>query len=102
MTVFYLAEAQADLAALQDYMLARWNEALDEIYNHMDAVAQGKHHGVPVVQLLELGIEGYLMTLTSHHRIVYRRIAGDTYIYIIAGQRQDFLQVLERRLMQWL
>lgn len=102
MTVFYLAEAQADLAALQDYMLARWNEALDEIYNHMDAVAQGKHHGVPVVQLLELGIEGYLMTLTSHHRIVYRRIAGDIYIYIIAGQHQDFLQVLERRLMQWL
>jgi plasmid stabilization system protein ParE len=105
MTVFYTAEAQADLAALQDYMLAKWSEALcnralDEIHDQMEGLDRGKLHGSPVAELLELGIEGYLATLTSHHRILYRRIDQDIYVYIVAGQRQDFQQVLEKRLMQ--
>lgn len=105
MAVFYLPGAQDDLASLQDYMLAKWDEALcdqalDEIYSRMSVVDHGKRHGVPVVGLLELGIEGYQATLTSHHRVIYKRIDQNTYIYIVAGQRQDFSQVLEKRLMQ--
>ncbi|HEY0296732.1 MAG TPA: type II toxin-antitoxin system RelE/ParE family toxin [Bordetella sp.] len=105
MTVFHVSEAQADLAALQDYMLAKWgsalcDQALEEVYDQMDALDQGKLNGVPVVELIELGIDGYLMTQTSHHRIIYKQVGGNTYVYIVAGQRQDFLQVLETRLMQ--
>jgi toxin ParE1/3/4 len=105
MAVFYLPGAQDDLASLQDYMLAQWGEtlcdqALDEIYDRMNAVDQGKLNGVPVVALLELGIEGYQATLTSHHRIIYKQVGQNTYVYIVAGQRQDFPQVLEKRLMQ--
>ena len=105
MAVFYLPGSQDDLGALQYYMLAKWGEALcdqslNEIYSRMDAVDQGKLNGTPVAELLELGIEGYRTTLTSHHRIIYKQANQNTYVYIVAGQRQDFSQVLEKRLMQ--
>jgi len=94
MTVFILPAAQDDLLSLQDYMLGQWSEsdwlkAEDEIFDKLALVDKGILDGAPVQELASVGIFQYQYVLTSHHRLVYRRIDKDVYVYAIAGQRQD-------------
>lgn len=105
MTVFILPAAQDDLLSLQDYMLDQWSEsdwlkAEDEIFEKLALVDQGILDGAPVQELASVGMFQYQYFLTSHHRLVYRRIDKDVYVYAIAGQRQDFPTLLMRRLLK--
>lgn len=105
MTVFILPAAQDDLLSLQDYMLGQWSEsdwlkAEDEIFDKLALVDKGILDGAPVQELASVGIFQYQYVLTSHHRLVYRRIDKDVYVYAIAGQRQDFPTLLMKRLLK--
>jgi hypothetical protein len=42
----------------------------------------------------------YRHVFTSHHKLVYRRVDGDTFVYAIAGHRQDFPTLLMQRLLR--
>lgn len=105
MAIVILPDAQADLLDLQDYMLERWTHELwvaaeEDIFEQLSQVDSGFITG-PVVPLLSsVGITDYRTVLSSHHRILYRQIDGDTVVYAVAGQVQDFQTLLLRRLFR--
>ena len=104
MAVIILPDAQADLLSLQDYMLDKWGEvawlkAEDEIFEKLEKVDSGIFSGTPVQDLALVGILDYQNVHTSHHKLVYQRIGSDTYAYLIAGHRQDYPTILEKRLL---
>lgn len=56
--------------------------------------------GLVMPLLARLGITDYRTVLSAHHRILYRQIDGDTVVYAVAGQMQDFQTLLLRRLFR--
>ena len=104
MAVIILPDAQADLLSLQGYMLDKWGEigwlkAADEIFAKLENVDSGVLNGRPVQELASVGILDYLKIYTLHHKLVYRRIDSDTYVYLVAGHRQDYPTFLVNRLL---
>ena len=105
MAVIILPDAQDDLFSLQEYMLYRWSEAdwlkaEDEIFEKLVLVDTGFLTGAPVWELASVGIFEYQNVFTSHHKLVYRRINADVYVYVIAAHRQDFPTLLMKRLLK--
>ena len=105
MAVVILPDAQVDLLGLQDYMLDRWGEASwlraeDEVFDKLAKVDAGLFNGRPVQELASVGIFDYLDVYTSHHKLVYRIAGNDTYVYLVAAQRQDFPTLLMKRLLK--
>ena len=105
MAVIILPDAQEDLISLQEYMLNKWSEAdwlkaEDEIFDKLVLVDAGSLTGAPVQELASVGIFEYQNVFTSHHKLVYRRISADVYVYAIAALRQDFPTLLMRRLLK--
>lgn len=79
---------------------ADWRHAEDEIFEKLARVDAGLLTGAPVQELASVGIFEYQNVFTSHHKLVYRRIDGDTYVCTNAGHRQDFPTLLMKRLLQ--
>ena len=105
MAVVILPDAQADLLSLQDYMLDKWGEvawlkAEDEIFEKLEKLDSRIFNGTPVQELASVGILDYQHVYTSHHKLVYRRICNDTYVYLVAGHRQDYPTTLAKRLLR--
>jgi len=105
MSLIILPGAQDDLLSLQEYMLDHWGEASwlkaeDEIFAKLAKVDAGLFNGTPVQVLAAVGIADYQNVYTSHHKLVYRRVANDTYVYLVAGHRQDFTALLIKRLLK--
>lgn len=105
MAVIILPDAQEDLLALQEYMLGKWSEtdwlkAEDEIFEKLALVDTDFLTGAPVQELASVGIFEYQKIFTSHHKLVYRRINADVYVYVIAAHRQDFPSLLMKRLLK--
>jgi toxin ParE1/3/4 len=105
MAVIILPDAQEDLLSLQEYMLDKWSEAdwlkaEDEIFEKLVLVDTGFLTRAYVQELAEVGIFEYQNVFTSHHKLVYRRINEDVYVYAIAVHRQDFPALLMKRLLK--
>ena len=105
MAVFILPDAQDDLLSLQEYMLDKWSEpdwlkAENEIFDKLEHVDSKRFNGTPVQELLTVGIADYLNVYTSHHKLVYRRVGKDIYVYLVANHRQDFTTLLMKRLLK--
>lgn len=105
MAVVILTDAQDDLLSLQDYMLAKrseadWLKAEDEMFEKLSLVDGGLLSGAPVQELASVGIVEYQNVFTSHHKLVYRRIDGDAYVYAVASHKQDFPTLLMKRLLK--
>lgn len=105
MAVLILPDAQADLSELQDYMLDKWGEASwlkaeDEIFDKLAQVDAGLFNGSPVHELASVGIRDYLFVYTSHHKLLYKQVGDDTYVYLVASHRQDFPTLLTKRLLR--
>jgi len=105
MALIILPDAQEDLLSLQEYMLDKWSEAdwlkaEDEIFEKLALVNTGFLTGASVQELASVGIFEYRHVFTSHHKLVYRRIDADVYVYVIAGHKQDFPTLLMKRLFK--
>ena len=105
MAVIILPDAQDDLFSLQEYMLDQWGEiewlkAEDEIFEKLQQVNAGNYPGTAVKELTSVGIFEYQYVYTSHHKLVYRRISENIYVYAVAGHKQDFPSLLMRRLLK--
>lgn len=105
MAIIILPDAQEDLLSLQEYMLDKWSvtdwlNAENEIFEKLALVDTGFLTGAPVQELASVGIFEYQNVFTSHHKLVYRRINGDVYVYAMAGHRQDYPTLLMRRLLR--
>jgi plasmid stabilization system protein ParE len=103
--IVILPDAQEDLLSLQEYMLDKWSEAdwrhaENEIFEKLVRVDTGLLTGAPVQELAAVGIFEYQNVFTSHHKLVYRRLNGDVYVYAMAGHRQDFPTLLMKRLLK--
>ncbi len=104
MAIIILPDAQADLLTLQDYMLDKWGEAAwlkaeEEIFEKLEKVDSGIFNAAPVQELASVGILDYQHIYSSHHKLVYRKIDSDIYVYVIAGHRQDYPTILAKRLL---
>ena len=105
MAVIILPDAQDDLLSLQEYMLDQWSEvewlrAEDEIFEKLQQVDAGNYPGTAVKELASVGIFEYQYVFTSHHKLLYRQIAENIYVYAIAGHKQDFPSLLMKRLLR--
>jgi toxin ParE1/3/4 len=105
MTVIILPDAQEDLLSLQEYVLNKWSEtawlnAENEIFEKLALVDTGLLTGAHVQELASVGIFEYHTVFTSHHKLVYRRIDREIYVYVIASHRQDFPTLLIKRLLK--
>ncbi len=105
MAIIILPDAQADLLDLQDLMRERWTHERwqapeDDIFAPLAQVDSGFLNGPVGPLLASVGITDYRTVLSSHHRLLYRRIDGDTFVYGVAGQTQDFQTLLLRRLFK--
>ncbi|HEY8906468.1 MAG TPA: type II toxin-antitoxin system RelE/ParE family toxin [Rhodoferax sp.] len=105
MAIIILPDAQEDLLSLQEYMLNKWSEtdwlnAENEIFEKLALVDTGLLTGAPVQELASVGIFEYQNVFTSHHKLVYRRINDDVYVYAMAGHRQDYPTLLMKRLLK--
>jgi plasmid stabilization system protein ParE len=105
MAVFILPDAQEDLLSLQEYILDKWSEAdwqnaEDAMFDKLALVDTGFLTGAPVQELASVGIFEYRNIFTSHHKLVYRRINADVYVYALAAHRQDFPTLLMKRLLK--
>jgi len=105
MAIVILPDAQADLLDLQDYMLERWTPELwqaaeDDIFAQLAQVDSGFIAGPVIPLLASVGMTDYRSILSSHHRILYRQTDGNTCVYAVAGQTQDFQTLLLRRLFK--
>jgi plasmid stabilization system protein ParE len=105
MAVFILPDAQEDLLSLQEYILDKWSEANwqnaeDAMFDKLALVDTGFLTGAPVPELASVGIFEYRNIFTSHHKLVYRRINADVYVYALAAHRQDFPTLLMKRLLK--
>jgi len=105
MAVFILPDAQEDLLSLQEYMQGKWSEAdwlkaEDEIFEKLTLVDTGFLTGAPVQELASVGVFEYQNVFISHHKLVYRRINADVYVYALAAYRQDFPTLLMKRLLK--
>ena len=105
MAIFILPDAQEDLLSLQEYMLDKWSEtywlrAENEVFDKLALVDKGLLTGAPVQELAAVGIFEYQHLFSSHHKLVYRRINGDVYVYTVAGHRQDYPTILMKRLLK--
>ena len=105
MAIFILPDAQEDLLSLQEYMLDEWSEsdwlkAEDEIFEKLALVETGFLIGASVQELDSVGILEYRNVFTSHHKLVYRRVGDDTFVYAVAGHRQDYPTLLMKRLLR--
>ena len=79
---------------------ADWLTPEDEIFEKLVLVDTGFLTGAPVRELASVGIFEYQNVFTSHHKLVYRRINLDVYVYVIAAHRQDFATLLMKRLLK--
>lgn len=105
MAIIILPDAQEDLLSLQEYMQGKksetdWLHAENEIFEKLVLVDTGLLTGSPVQELACVGIFEYQNVFTSHHKLVYRRINGDVYVYVMAGHRQDYPTLLMKRLLK--
>ncbi len=105
MAIVILPDAQDDLLALQEYMLDQWGEpawvaAEEEIFAKLADVDKGLLTGAVLDEFATVGIHDYRNVFTSHHKLIYRRINLDTYLYIVAAHRQDFPTLLMKRVLK--
>lgn len=105
MAIIILPDAQEDLLSLQEYMLDKWGEsgwlnAENEIFEKLALIDTALLTGAAVPELASVGVFEYQNVFTSHHKLVYRRINADVYVYAIAGHRQDYPTLLMKRLLR--
>jgi toxin ParE1/3/4 len=104
MALIILPGAQNDLFELKQFMFqyssrAAWDKAETEIFQQFKRIQTKPDFGKIVPELADLGVNDFLQTLTSHHKIVYKPDGTNIYIHIVAHFRQDFQTILSRRIL---
>ena len=102
--VLLTAGAEQDLEALHDYIaefdcVANANYVLDELLKVVKSLAKVPERGSYPKELIALGIKEYRQTTFKTYRVIYRVIANQVIIYLIADGRRDMQSVLARRLL---
>ena len=98
-------DAARDLEDLYDYIefhdaLEKADYVLDEIEKAFLSLSENPERGAYPKELLAIGLREYREIYFKPYRIIYRVIAAEVYIMVIADGRRDMQALLQRRLLQ--
>jgi toxin ParE1/3/4 len=103
--VFLTDDASGDLEELYDYITshdapAKADYVLDQIEKAFSSLCENPERGVYPKELLVIGLREYREVFFKPYRIIYRIIAENVYVMVIADGRRDMQTLLQRRLLQ--
>ena len=103
--VFLTDDASRDLEELYDYIDAhdapgKADYVLDQIVKAFSSLSEHPGRGACPRELLAVGIREYREIFFKPYRIIYRVLADNVYVMVIADGRRDMQTLLQRRLLQ--
>lgn len=103
--VFLTDDASRDLEELYDYIDShdapgKANYVLDQIEKALSSLSENPERGAYPKELLAIGLREYREIFFKPYRIVYRIMAENAYVMMIADGRRDMQTLLQRRLLQ--
>ncbi|MHB8370318.1 MAG: type II toxin-antitoxin system RelE/ParE family toxin [Leptospirales bacterium] len=98
-------DASRDLEELYDYMMSHDAPGnayyvLDRIEKSFSSLSESPERGAYPKELLAVGIREYREIFLKPYRIIYRVLAENVYVIVIADGRRDMQTLLQRRLLQ--
>jgi toxin ParE1/3/4 len=102
--VLLTRDAERDLEEIYTYIVAQGellaaDRILDQLEDIVATLSDYPDRGSHPRELLDLGIREYRQILFDPYRLIYRVIAKQVIIYLIADGRRDTQGLLERRLL---
>ncbi|MEH6649450.1 MAG: type II toxin-antitoxin system RelE/ParE family toxin [Motiliproteus sp.] len=103
--VFLTDDASRDLEELYDYIEThdtpeRADYVLNQIEEAFSSLSDNPDRGAYPKELLAIGLRDYREIYFKSYRIIYRIIADNAYVVVIADGRRDMQALLQRRLLQ--
>ena len=74
-------------------------KVLDQIAEKFVNLSEMPERGVYPKELIALGIRDYREIFFKPHRIIYRIVGKNVYVYLIVDGRRDMQTLLQRRLL---
>jgi toxin ParE1/3/4 len=103
--VFLTDDAARDLEDVYDYIAlhdvpGKADYVLNQIEKAFFSLSENPGRGAYPKELLVVGLREYREILFKPYRIIYRVIAENVYVVVIADGRRDMQTLLQRRLLQ--
>lgn len=103
--VYLTDDASRDLEELYDYIDShdapgKADYVLDQIEKAFSSLSENPERGAYPKELLTIGLREYREIFFKPYRIIYRVIAENVYVLVIADGRRDMQTLLQRRLLQ--
>jgi toxin ParE1/3/4 len=103
--VFLTDDAARDLEDLYDYVElhdvpGKANHVLEQIEKSFAGFSENPQRGTYPKELLAIGLREYREIFFKPYRIIYRVMAENVYVMVIADGRRDMQTLLQRRLLQ--
>ena len=103
--IFLTDDASRDLEELYDYIAShdapgKADYVLDEIEKAFSSLSENPERGAYPKELLAIGLREYREIFFKPYRIIYRVMAENVYVMVIADGRRDMQALLQRRLLQ--
>jgi toxin ParE1/3/4 len=98
-------DAARDLEDLYDYIEThdapeKADYVLDKIEEAFSGLSENPARGAYPKELLAVGLREYREIYFKPYRVIYRVIAENVYVMVIADGRRDMQELLQRRLLQ--
>jgi toxin ParE1/3/4 len=103
--VFLTDDAARDLEDLYDYIdlhdvPGKADHVLEGIEKCFTSLSENPQRGTCPKELLAIGLREYREIFFKPYRIIYRVMAENVYVLVIADGRRDMQALLQRRLLQ--
>lgn len=103
--IFLTDDASRDLEELYDYIAShdapgKADYVLDQIEKAFSSLSENPERGAYPKELQAIGLREYREIFFKPYRIIYRVMAENVYVMVIADGRRDMQTLLQRRLLQ--
>lgn len=103
--VYLTEDASRDLEELYDYIESHdvpgnADYVLDQLEKAFSSLSENPERGACPKELLAVGLREYREIFFKPYRIIYRVMAENVYVMVIADGRRDMQTLLLRRLLQ--
>lgn len=103
--VYLTDDASRDLEELYDYIEShdapgKAHYVLDQMEKAFLSLSENPERGVYPKELLAVGLREFRELFFKPYRIIYRSMAENVYVMVIADGRRDMQALLQRRLLQ--
>jgi toxin ParE1/3/4 len=102
--IFLTDDAARDLDELYDYIAShdasgKADYVLDQKEKAFSSLSENPKRGAYPKELLAIGLREYREIFFKPYRIIYRVMAENVYVMVIADGRRDMQALLQRRLL---